>query len=63
MTVPEKIRLMEALWRDISECDAFVDSPDWHAEVLADRVTRLESGQDKFIGWDVAKKLLREELS
>ncbi len=63
MTVPDKIRLMEALWRDLSEGDAFVDSQDWHAEVLADRVTRLESGQDTFIDWDVAKKRLREELS
>jgi hypothetical protein len=61
MTVPDKIRLMEALWRDLSEGDALVDSPDWHAAVLADRVSRLESGQDKFIDWDVAKKLLREE--
>jgi hypothetical protein len=61
MTVPDKIRLMEALWRDLSEGDALVDSPDWHAAVLADRVSRLESGQDTFIDWDVAKKLLREE--
>ena len=61
MTVPDKIRLMEALWRDLSEGDALVDSPDWHAAVLADRVSRLESGQDTFIEWDVAKKLLHEE--
>jgi hypothetical protein len=61
MTVPDKIRLMEALWRDLSEGDALVDSPDWQAEVLADRVSRLESGQDTFTDWDVAKKLLRRE--
>ena len=61
MTVPDKIRLMEALWRDLSEGDKVVESPDWHAEVLADRVSRLASGQDTFIDWDVAKKLLREE--
>jgi hypothetical protein len=61
MTVPDKIRLMEALWRDLSEGDKVVESPDWHAEVLADRVSWLASGQDTFIDWDVAKKLLREE--
>jgi len=36
-------------------------SSDWHPAVLADRVSRLESGQDTFIEWDVAKKLLHEE--
>jgi hypothetical protein len=61
MTVPDKIRLMEALWRDLSEGDALADSPDWHAAVLADRVARLESGQETLIDWAVAKKLLREE--
>ena len=61
MTVPDKIRLMEAQWRDLSEGDKVVESPDWHAEVLADRVSRLASGKDTFIDWDVAKKLLREE--
>jgi hypothetical protein len=59
LTVPDKIRLMEALWRDLSEGDTFVDSPDWHAEVLSNRVSWLASGQDTFIDWEVAKKLLR----
>ena len=61
MTVPDKIRLMEALWRDLSEGDKVVQSPSWHADVLAERVLRAESGQDTFIDWDVAKKLLREK--
>jgi hypothetical protein len=61
MTVPDKIRLMEALWMDLPEGDKVAESPDWHAEVLADRVSRLASGQDTFIDLDVAKKLLREE--
>jgi hypothetical protein len=61
MTVPDKIRLMEALWQDLSEGNEVVESPDWHAAVLAERVSRLASGQDTFIDWAVAKKLLREE--
>jgi len=63
MTVPDKIRLMEALWLDLSGGDAVVESPSWHGDVLAERVSRAESGQDIFIDWDAAKKLLREELS
>ena len=62
MTVPDKIRLMEALWQDLSGGDEVVQSPGWHADVLAERVSRAESGQDTFIDWDAAKKLLREEL-
>ena len=63
MTVPDKIRLMEALWRDLSEGDEVVQSPSCHADILAERVSRAESGEDTFIDWDAAKKRLREELS
>jgi hypothetical protein len=61
MTVPDKIRLLEALWKYLSEGDKVVESPDWHAAVLADRVFRLVSGQDTFTEWAVTQKLLREE--
>ncbi len=62
MTVPDSIRLMEALWKDFSGGDEVAESPDWHADVLAERARRAESGQDTFIDWDAARRLLREEL-
>ena len=60
LTTPEKLRLMEALWHELSDSD--VQSPEWHKDVLAERDRLITSGEDSFIDWDVAKRQLREEL-
>ena len=60
LTTPEKLRLMEALWHELSDAD--VQSPEWHKDVLAERDRLITSGEDSFIDWDVAKRQLREEL-
>jgi hypothetical protein len=62
MTIPDKLRLMEALWEDLSKQDAELKSPEWHGKVLAERERLVESGQEAFIDWEVAKRKLREEL-
>ena len=62
MTVLDKLRLMEALWQDLSADEAGVPSPAWHNRVLEERVRLVESGQETFMDWDAAKKLLRGEL-
>lgn len=41
---------------------AEIISPTWHGEVLAERERLTESGEEKFIDWEVAKKQLREDL-
>ena len=62
MSTPDKLRLMEALWQDLSASDTEVVSPEWHGEILAERDRLIESGEESFIEWEVAKKKLREEL-
>lgn len=62
MTIPDKLRLMEALWQDLSRSDADVDSPAWHDDVLAERDRLVESGEETFLDWEAAKRKLREEL-
>lgn len=62
MTVTDKLRLMEALWQDLSADEAGMPSPEWHSRVLDERVRLVELGQETFMDWDAAKKLLREEL-
>jgi hypothetical protein len=39
LTPQEKLDAMNILWRDLSANPAGVPSPDWHGDVLADRVT------------------------
>jgi hypothetical protein len=62
MTTPDKLRLMEALWQNLSTTSSVVVSPEWHGEVLAERDRLIESGEETFIDWENAKKQLREEL-
>lgn len=62
MTTPDKLRLMEALWENLSTSSTEVASPEWHGEILAERDRWIDSGEEAFIDWDTAKKQLREEL-
>ena len=62
MTVSDKLRLMEALWQDLSADEAGLPSPDWHGRVLEERVRLVASGQEVVMDWGAAKKLLRQEL-
>lgn len=62
MSTSDKVRLMEALWQDLSANDAEVTSPEWHGDVLAERDRLIASGEESFIDWETAKKQLREEL-
>ena len=38
LTPQEKLDAMNILWRDLSANPAGVPSPDWHGDVLADRI-------------------------
>lgn len=60
LTTPEKLRLMEEIWHDLSDAD--VTSPDWHGDVLAERDRLIHSGEDSFVEWEAAKRELRQEL-
>lgn len=62
VTTPDKLRLMEALWQNLSTTAEEIVSPQWHGEVLAERDRLIESGEETFIDWETAKKQLREEL-
>ena len=62
MTTPDKLRLMEELWQNLSMTASEVASPEWHGEVLAERDRLIDSGEETFIDWETAKKRLREEL-
>jgi hypothetical protein len=58
----EKLRVMEAIWKDLSNEEEQVESPDWHKEVLQETERRLSSGQEKIVDWQDAKKELRKRF-
>jgi hypothetical protein len=58
----EKLKLMEALWEDLSRSDRDLDSPAWHADELAATEGRLGRGQEQALEWESAKKALRRRF-
>ena len=62
MTVAEKLFLMERLWADLSRRPGDIPSPDWHGEVLAQRIAAVREGRTRFEDWDTVKRRLRERL-
>jgi hypothetical protein len=60
MTVPEKLRLMEALWMDLSRHADDMELPSWHAQALRETEQRVAQGKEVAIEWEAAKKALRE---
>jgi len=62
LSVAEKIALMERLWDDLSRRPTDIPSPNWHGDILADRLAAVREGRTSFVEWEDAKKRLRERL-
>lgn len=60
MTIPERLRTMEALWDALCHDKTEPNSPQWHADVLADRRRKIDSGEAKFVSIDEAKRRIHE---
>lgn len=60
MTVAEKLQVMESVWASLCKQPADVESPEWHAAILAERSRRLESGEATVSPWSEAKRRLQD---
>ena len=58
----EKLRIMEALWEDLSKDEDQIESPDWHQKVLQETENRLATGEEKIVDWETGKKDLRKRF-
>lgn len=59
----EKLRVIEALWDDLTCQEEQLDVPEWHKEILNEREKLLREGEAEFIDWEVAKKQIQEEIA
>ena len=60
MPIVERIQLMEVLWDSMcSETSGVLDVPLWHRSVLAERLKKLDNGEDEISDWSDAKKRIR----
>ena len=58
----EKLRVMEAIWEDLSNEDEQIESPDWHKKALQDTEKNFFSGQEEVFDWKEAKNKLRKRF-
>ena len=63
MSLPEKLRIMEALWEDLSRNSDALESPEWHGTVLQEREDRIRKGEGNFTDWEQAKQDIRKRLA
>ncbi|NLT71658.1 MAG: addiction module protein [Verrucomicrobiaceae bacterium] len=54
----EKLRLMEALWCDLSRHADTFESPAWHEDALKETEARLADGREAIYDWSEVKKIL-----
>jgi Putative addiction module component len=58
MSRTEKLRVMEALWEDLSHGEDDLLSPAWHQTALTQTEQATAAGNVHFMDWEQAKKLL-----
>ena len=49
MGLEERLQTMELLWNSLSRTPDDVPSPDWHGEVLGERVAKVKRGEGEFL--------------
>jgi putative addiction module component (TIGR02574 family) len=62
MSFAEELALMERLWDDLSRHPENIPSPEWHGDVLAERIAAVRDGRTSFVDWDEPKRRLRKRL-
>lgn len=60
MTLEEKLQTMETLWDDLCQRNSDIASPSWHQDVLNERETALQNGNEKIIDWETAKTKINQ---
>lgn len=49
MSSAERLHAMEILWRSFSTASDSIQSPDWHGDVLSERLAKVEDGRGVFM--------------
>ena len=58
----EKIKVMEFLWQELTVKEDKYNSPEWHKDALMETEKRVAEGKEKYIDWNEAKQLLRNDF-
>jgi Putative addiction module component len=63
MSLEEQLQAMELLWVSLSRRPEAVPSPDWHGDVLAERMAKIERGEGEFLSIPQLKERLQKPAS
>ena len=63
MSLEEQLQAMELLWASLSRRPSAVPSPDWHGEVLAERMAKMDRGEGEFLTIPELKERLQKPAS
>ena len=62
LSVDEKIDYLQSLWDRIAATAETVPVPDWHHEILDERLKDLQAEPDSGDSWKVVQERLRKKL-
>jgi putative addiction module component (TIGR02574 family) len=58
MSLSERLKAMELLWRSMSAQPEKLQSPAWHKKILEKRLAKIDAGKGKFLTLAQLKKRL-----
>jgi len=58
----EKLELLDALWENLNEEIKDSEIPEWHKEILEERLKKIENGEMEFVSWEKVKEMLQERM-
>jgi hypothetical protein len=62
MPIRKKLRVMEAIWDDISREEENLEVPQWHKDVLDERERLIAEGKSQFVDWEEAKQQIKKAI-
>ena len=62
MPLHEKLRLMEAIWDDISRAEESLEVAEWHKDILDERERLITEGKAQFVDWEDTKKRIKKAI-
>jgi len=63
MSLEEQLQAMELLCSSLSRTPNAVPSPDWHGDILAERMAKIERGEGEFLSIPQLKERLQKPAS
>ncbi|MCB1230396.1 MAG: addiction module protein [Verrucomicrobiae bacterium] len=64
LTVEEKVELAQQLWSEVAgEVEEKRNIPEWHHQVIQDRLAGLKSGKSRPISFEQAKRELDAKIA